>query len=312
MERSGEGREHTPLALVMGERGRTTVARLLAAMARSGGAPLEVLEVDADAIAGGAPTPPPADVAVMTRSPARCGPAAALFEIIERAERLVLNADDPECRNLARAADRPITWYAVDPRNPLARDHMDRGGDACLLEGDTIALCAGDTCARVASVREIPLALGGAARHQVANALAAVGAAVGLGLSLAAVRAGLAAVHAPSHFRLGGASILVDRPPDRTAAEALLRTAAELPAERRRALFLRRDAADSPQLFEAARMAGIEVLPPGDLRGALGECAAGDLLLVLAADETPLGCSEEDLLRSAQAAGWTPGAPLPA
>ena len=71
---------------------------------------------------------------------------------------------------------------------------------------------------RIVEVGRVPITLGGLARHNVANALAAAGAARGLGVTLAQLRDGLADFQPSSErspgrlnlFRLGGRIVIVD------------------------------------------------------------------------------------------------------
>src|SRR5439155_20763391 len=71
---------------------------------------------------------------------------------------------------------------------------------------------------RIIEVDRVPIALGGLARHNVANALAAAGAARGLGVTLAQLRDGLADFQPSSErspgrlnlFRLGSRIVIVD------------------------------------------------------------------------------------------------------
>jgi len=327
-----------PTALVTGTHGRTTVIRLLRAIAAAGGralAPGDLVEIDPEAF----PTAiaPAAEIAVVTRASdekptlqdlggTEFGAtewdqvresaatadwialrAEALVALARHSERVVLNADDPLCREGAKILDRPLIWFTLDPRNPLVLDHLGQGGDACVLDDDRLCLCAGSTREVIVPARELPLTLGGAARHQTANALAALGAAVGLGLSLDAIRSGLVHVRAgATHFRLGGCQVLVDRPRDRAGAEACLRTASELPAERRRVIL----GVEDTGLDELAGLVGIEVVPavPRELRGVLRESTPGDLLLVLLDGEER---SPEHYLSDLVARGWAPGTPLP-
>ncbi len=322
-----------PTALVTGTHGRTTVIRLLGAALAAGGRALaagDLIEIDPETFP--VATAPAAEIAVVTRASDDTGPpqdsaesawdqvrerrmaadwtalrAEALVALARHSERVVLNADDPLCRHGSKILDCPLTWFTLDPRNPLVIDHLGQGGDACVLDDGLLCLCAGSTREVVVPARELPLTLGGAARHQTANALAALGAAVGLGLSLDAIRSGLRHVRAGArHFRLGGCQVLVDRPRDRAGAEACLRTASELPAERRRVML----GLQGTGLDELAGLVGIEVVPaaPRELRGVLSESAPGDLLLVLLDGEER---SPEPYLSDLEARGWAPGAPLP-
>jgi cyanophycin synthetase len=83
---------------------------------------------------------------------------------------------------------------------------------------------------RIIEVQRVPITLGGLARHNVANALAAAGAARGLGLTLAELRDGLADFQPSSErspgrlnlFRLGSRIIIIDFAHNEAGVEAVL------------------------------------------------------------------------------------------
>lgn len=124
--------------------------------------------------------------------------AALKGRVTEAARKLaVLNADDPRCLALARhKAVQQVCLVSSGALSPLLRQHLDQGGLAITLEADdedpTIALHSRETVEAVLPVTAIPATLGGAARHNVQNAMFAVGLAHGLGLSNEGIAAALA------------------------------------------------------------------------------------------------------------------------
>jgi hypothetical protein len=117
------------------------------------------------------------------------GPTA--LRLASQAARTVLDADAVGLRGLESRCVGPTTWCSLDGRNPLVADHLQRGGDACLVDGGTLWLCAGPARAAVASLADLPFASGGAAHRRLREAILFVGAAVALDLSLVAVRSAL-------------------------------------------------------------------------------------------------------------------------
>ena len=122
---------------------------------------------------------------------------------------VVLNADDRHVAGIARRVRGKVAFFS--PRRATAR----RGS------GATCAAAAGRTsCARAGSARpraiawrplaalaDVPIVLGGFARHNVANALAAAGAARAMGASLASGRARAPHVRArPRRTPAGGST----------------------------------------------------------------------------------------------------------
>ncbi len=209
-----------------------------------------------------------------------------MFVVRHAAERLVLDADDANLRARGKNADRPVTWLTLDPSGEPIADHLGQGGDACMYDGADLVFRSGEASERVVAVEEVPIALGGIARHNVANALGALGAAAALGLSWEAIAAGLRAFESTieanpgrmNDLDLGGVRVLVDSASNVHAFEAVFELASRLPAGRRLVAF--GSAADAPDaaIREMARIAwrsrpdlvivedGAEP-PPGRARG---------------------------------------------
>jgi UDP-N-acetylmuramyl tripeptide synthase len=155
--------------------------------------------------------------------------------------RLVLNADDPEVAARGRRATAPVTWFTLEERNERVTAHVAAGGTAAMLAGDELVIACGPERSSVARVDEIPATLGGAARHNVMNALAAVGVAAALELPLAAIRTGLTSFQGDHKdnpgrlnvFELGGVRCVVDFAHNPHGLEAVFDVLARIPAERR-------------------------------------------------------------------------------
>jgi UDP-N-acetylmuramyl tripeptide synthase len=161
---------------------------------------------------------------------------------IGREGRVVLNADDSRLRARGAKLAQPVLWCTLDVSDAVVRAHRAAGGDAAWLEDDALWLAHAGVVERVLAVADVPIALGGAARYNVRNALGAIGAAAALGFPLAAIRNGLAAF-APTpesnpgrantwRFR-GGTVAIVDFAHNPHGLEALAETVAAMPAERR-------------------------------------------------------------------------------
>ena len=167
--------------------------------------------------------------------------AECKFVVARAAQRLVLNADDPTVRRRGVALGHPVTWFSLDPEDDLIVAHLATGGSACVLERGRLVLCQGATKVPMAEVAEVPIALGGASRYNIANALAAIGLAAALGLKARAIGEGLRGfVSTPvtnpgrlNEFAIGGARFILDFAHNPHGVEALLEMAAALPAKRR-------------------------------------------------------------------------------
>jgi len=155
--------------------------------------------------------------------------------------RVVLNADDPLLLERGRALSVPVLWFTLDPAHPHVCAHIAAGGDAALLDGEALVLVRGGARHAVAAVGDVPITFAGVARHNVANALAAIGVASALDLPIDAMRAGLASfANSPDEnpgranvWELGGLCAIVDYAHNPSGARALAGMVAALPAVRR-------------------------------------------------------------------------------
>ncbi len=104
----------------------------------------------------------------------------------------VLNADD-DLVFAMRSVTRARLWlYSTDPTNDRLAAALDSGGRAItVIDGDVVVLERGLDPTRLVAVADVPLTLGGASLVNVSNVLAASAAALGVGVDLDAVRAGL-------------------------------------------------------------------------------------------------------------------------
>ena len=167
--------------------------------------------------------------------------AECKFVVARAARHLVLNADDPVVRRHGERQALPITWFTLEGANPFVAAHVAAGGSGCLFERGRLVLVEEGRKVALAEVADVPVALGGAARHNVANALAAVGVASRLGLGARAIGEGLRRFESSTEsnpgrlneFDVGGARIFLDFAHNPHGVEALLEMAAALPARRR-------------------------------------------------------------------------------
>jgi cyanophycin synthetase len=133
---------------------------------------------------------------------------------------VVLNGDDPLVAAIGRRVRGQVAYFstATGALPGILRRHLTRGGRAYLVRDGWIVEEEGDRTSRIVEVGRVPITIGGLARHNVANALAAAGGARGLGATLAQVRDGLSdfapsADRSPGRlnlFRLGARTVIVD------------------------------------------------------------------------------------------------------
>jgi len=124
---------------------------------------------------------------------------AVVVEAVPRDGFAVLNADDELVRAMRRRCSGNIIWFSMQPPGTKVRDFIEercrRGGRAVVLEptekGDMIVIQHGRRKMQLAWTHLLPSTFGGAAKMNVASALAAAGAAFGAGAPLHDIRQGL-------------------------------------------------------------------------------------------------------------------------
>ena len=132
---------------------------------------------------------------------------------------VVLNADDPLVAAVARRVRAPVAYFTLEGRGSrTVQRHRANGGRAFLVHGGMLVEANGRTETEIAEVARIPITIGGLARYNVANAMAAAGGARGVGATIEQVRDGLiefapSADRSPGRlnlFRLGSKVVIVD------------------------------------------------------------------------------------------------------
>ncbi|MFL5776558.1 MAG: Mur ligase family protein [Chloroflexota bacterium] len=145
----------------------------------------------------------------------------------------VLNADDPHVAALARRVHGHVALFTLLPGGSArVWRHAAAGmtGRGYAVDGGWIVELEGGRSRRIVELRRVPIAIGGLARHNVANALAASAAARGLGLTLEEVAEGLADFRPTSDrspgrlnlYRLGSRIVIVDFAHNEAGVSAVL------------------------------------------------------------------------------------------
>jgi cyanophycin synthetase len=124
---------------------------------------------------------------------------AVVVEAVPRDGFAVLNADDDLVRGMRRRCSGEVVWFSMLPPGTKVRNFIDercrRGGRAVVLEptdkGDMIVIRHGRRSMQLAWTHLLPSTFGGAAKMNVANAMAAAGAAFAAGAPLHDIRQGL-------------------------------------------------------------------------------------------------------------------------
>jgi cyanophycin synthetase len=152
----------------------------------------------------------------------------------------VLNGEDPLCAAMADRCPGSVTLFGFDAAHPVLAAHRARGRRIVFRRGGDIVAAHREREWRL-PLAGVPLTHGGAIDFQVANAMAAVGAAWALDMDWAAIRGGLAsfvsdAGTVPGRFNVfawRGATVVADYGHNPDAIRALVQAVSAMPAKRR-------------------------------------------------------------------------------
>src|SRR4051812_27313109 len=92
---------------------------------------------------------------------------------------IVLNADDEQSLGLMKSPrvqkiPRKFCLYSLNPRNAALIKHLSERKDACWLEDEAIFTMYRGKVQKLGECVRLPVTLGGFARFQISNALAAI------------------------------------------------------------------------------------------------------------------------------------------
>jgi cyanophycin synthetase len=144
----------------------------------------------------------------------------------------VLNADDPLVAAMARRVRSHVALFSLgDGENdPVRRVVAGSGGRGYVVRDGWMVELEGDEARQIVEVGRVPITIGGLARHNVANALAASAATRGLGATIEEVREGLldfrpTTDRSPGRlnlYRLGARIVIVDFAHNEAGVSAIL------------------------------------------------------------------------------------------
>ncbi|MBA4158185.1 MAG: cyanophycin synthetase [Gemmatimonadetes bacterium] len=168
---------------------------------------------------------------------------ATIVAVVKREGHTVLNADDPLVYAMREKTGGDIVLFSVLPpgENEHFEAHIEWGGIGARIEDDTFVIRRGRLRIPIATIDEVPLMMGGAARFQRGNVLAAIAATYVQGVRYDTIRAGLLSFFpSPSMtpgrlnlLRVGEGRVLIDYAHNAAAVEGLIDMVQNLPARRR-------------------------------------------------------------------------------
>ncbi len=155
---------------------------------------------------------------------------------------LILNADDAGVVEYAQNyPDRHVLWFGESAETPTMQAAIAHGREVVAVVAGEISRVRKDLVIPIVDVAAVPVTLGGNARHNVQNALAAAALCVCLGFDDAAIAQGLCAFSGGPEenpgrgnvFRGKGVTAVVDFAHNEHGLSAMAKTVASMPAERR-------------------------------------------------------------------------------
>ncbi|MEM7612889.1 MAG: Mur ligase family protein [Pseudomonadota bacterium] len=166
-----------------------------------------------------------------------------VMRALDQESTAVLNADDKRLVAKSEQLDCPITWFALQPDNAVLFAHTAKGGRGFSVRAGQLSRFDGERWRPICRIDDIPITLGGIARHNVANALAAAALCHALGAPDAAIAEGLQSMQVNDNagrcniFEIDGFEVLLDFAHNADAMAALFQIASRHPAKRRALCF---------------------------------------------------------------------------
>jgi cyanophycin synthetase len=151
---------------------------------------------------------------------------------------VVLNAEDPLCVAMARRVhpDVEIVYFSMEADNPVLLRHLEEGGRAVYFQDNSIVVADATYHQELLRVEAMPIALGGRARYNIANGLAAAAGLMAAGFNNLQIATGLSTFVSDGKtnplrtnvFDVRGVTVIVDYAHNPAAYAALAEMARSL------------------------------------------------------------------------------------
>ena len=151
---------------------------------------------------------------------------------------VVLNAEDPLCVAMARRVrpDVEIVYFAMEADNPVLLRHLEEGGRATYFQDNAIVVADATYHQELVRVESMPITMGGRARYNIANGLAAAAALMASGFTNLQIATGLSTFVSDGKsnplrtnvFDIRGVTVIVDYAHNPAAYSALAEMARAL------------------------------------------------------------------------------------
>ena len=166
--------------------------------------------------------------------------------VVRREGHAVLNGDDPLVRDMKPKTMADVVFFTIDPeKNQHVRSHVQRGGIAVCVDDGQFLIRRGRLTIPIATEREVPLMVGGAARFQRQNIMSAIATAFVQGMRYDDIRAGLLSFFPSPSLTPGrlnvirlssGARVVIDYAHNAAAIAGLVEFVSLMPAGKRLAI----------------------------------------------------------------------------
>ncbi len=162
-------------------------------------------------------------------------------QTINKNQNLILNADDSGCVAFAKKLDNRIVWFSWFKNNPIIRHHVKNNGSACYVENDSIYFYGDGTEQFIIAVNDVPITMGGAAKHNIHNALGVIALCFSLGLKIQYIQEGLASFTSTPEdnpgrgniFEINGFKVILDFAHNEQGLRLMAQTVNNMPAKRK-------------------------------------------------------------------------------
>jgi cyanophycin synthetase len=162
-------------------------------------------------------------------------------QAINKQQNLILNADDVGSVTFAKTLDNTLVWFSWYADNPVILEHLKNAGTACYIENNNIIYQANNDKQVIIAVKDIPITLGGAAMHNVHNALAVTAMCKSMGFNNQTIAHGLKDFESTPEnnpgrgnlFEFNGTKAIVDFAHNEHGLGLMAQTIKNMPAKRR-------------------------------------------------------------------------------
>ena len=184
-----------------------------------------------------------------------------ITKVVPPTGRVILNGDDPRVGGRRGEFAAEVALFSLDPHSSAIEEWRREKRPCAFLDGETLVLDRGGAPEAIIDAKEMPIAFGGAARHNLANALAAILIADATGIPTAAIRDGLSSFRPTPEslpgrtnlFEFDDVRVLVDFAHNPDGHAALLDLAAQMPAKRRCVILGQAGDRDNDSIVEMSR-----------------------------------------------------------